>query len=296
MLLVTIISNINRSYVLEEIMNIEEVFKKKKIDLNFDIVKEEAVDFINIIIDEDKYTLGVEKLLHLYISNLLYNVVINRFCEKNICKYLNETYNFLNVNDMKLIKGIIEKTLKEERNIDDTVIYCMNKKNYMIKKIMECIEDNKEINVKGFLDFRDKQLKDDINDILEKVVEGYMVEKEYNEFITLLKYFVDIQESKVEEVNIFLDSKGDYIVRDEFGNDVLNNVINDVNNNINKVGEINKDDLIISALITIAPAKIIIHGVEKYKNKEVINTIENVFENRVSYCNHCSLCDSLKIF
>ena len=34
-----------------------------------------------------------------------------------------------------------------------------------------------------------------------------MVEKEYNEFIKLLKYFVEIQESKVDEVNILIEEE-----------------------------------------------------------------------------------------
>ncbi len=38
-----------------------------------------------------------------------------------------------------------------------------------------------------------------------------MVEKEYNEFIKLLKYFVDVQENKIDEVNIIIDKLGNYI-------------------------------------------------------------------------------------
>ena len=45
-----------------------------------------------------------------------------------------------------------------------------------------------------------KELREDIEEIIDKVVEEYMVEKEYREFVKLLKYFVDIQESKIEKL------------------------------------------------------------------------------------------------
>ena len=52
-----------------------------------------------------------------------------------------------------------------------------------------------------------KELRSDIEEIIDKVIEGYMVEKEYKEFIKLLKYFVDIQESKIDLINIVIDNE-----------------------------------------------------------------------------------------
>lgn len=37
-----------------------------------------------------------------------------------------------------------------------------------------------------------RKFREDIEKIIDKVVEGYMVEKEYKEFVRFLKYFVDI--------------------------------------------------------------------------------------------------------
>jgi putative sporulation protein YtxC len=138
-----------------------------------------------------------------------------------------------------------------------------------------------------------KEFKEDIDSIVEKVIEKYMVEKEYNEFIKLLKYFVDVQESKLEEVHIMIDSNGDYIVKDEFGNDVLNNLMDELYET-KYTTTVSSEDLIISGLITTSPKKVIIHSVHNCKNKELMDTIKNVFEERVEYCNDCKQCDALK--
>ena len=65
-------------------------------------------------------------------------------------------------------------------------------------------------------------LREDIEEIIDKVVEEYMVEKEYREFVKLLKYFVDIQESKIEKINIYIHKGGGYELKDGYGNDIFN--------------------------------------------------------------------------
>ena len=56
-----------------------------------------------------------------------------------------------------------------------------------------------------------------------------------------------------------------------------------------------KKDIIISGLITNAPKQIIIHHKENCINSEFIETIVNVFEDRVFYCAGCSSCTSSKV-
>ncbi|EET86548.1 sporulation protein YtxC, partial [Clostridium carboxidivorans P7] len=77
----------------------------------------------------------------------------------------------------------------------------------------------------GFITFRMKELREDLEEIVDKVVERYMTEKEYNEFIKLLKYFVEIQESKIEEINIIIKSDGKYLIQDKEGNDIEKNYL-----------------------------------------------------------------------
>jgi hypothetical protein len=55
-------------------------------------------------------------------------------------------------------------------------------------------------------------------------------------------------------------------------------------------GEINYDDLLVSSLITFAPKKIIIHCTGQFRNKELMETIKNVFSGRVFICQGCDVC------
>ena len=170
----------------------------------------------------------------------------------------------------------------------------MNKINSIIEKIKSCLEENDEINIKGFITFRMKELREDIECIVDKVVEEYMVEKEYKEFVKLLKYFVDIQESKIEKINIYIHEGGGYVLKDGYGNDVFGDFMKELSEcRIDTEAKI--EDIIISGLITNAPKQIIIHHKENCINTEFIETIVNVFGDRVFYCAGCINCMSSKI-
>lgn len=194
---------------------------------------------------------------------------------------------------LEVEEEIMEVLTLEEINKDEIFIYCTNKINIIMDKINKCIEENPEINLDGFLIFRTRALRKDIEDIIEKVIERYIVEKEYKEFIRLLKYFVDIQESKLREVNIFVEPEGGYTLSGENGEDILEIFMQELSQC--KIGvDANIEDVIISGLITSVPQKIIIHREIDCPNKEFLDTIKKVFGDRVSICKGCKACTSVK--
>lgn len=294
MLLLELIDNSNRDYMVEDIKDMITYFNKKNVTLDMSASFEQGKQLIKIQCDDKKYDNKIIKLINLHVGNVLYKVIIDEFYKNNIGKLLTQSFPFLKFEDIKALKEMVYRALRDEdEKVDETVIYFMNRKNNVIEKIVQCLEENNEVNVQGLLTFRMKDFKEDLESIVEKVVEKYMVEKEYNEFIKLLKYFVEVQESKLQEVHIMIDEKGDYIVKDEFGNDILNNLIDELYET-KYTAKVTSEDLIISGLITTAPQRVIIHSVHNCINKELIETIKNVFENRVSYCNDCKQCEALR--
>lgn len=294
MQLLTIINNSHKEYVLDKVQDIITYLKDKGMLLDYKIQEDDKCEFIDIYNENLEYKEEDKKIVQYYIASILYSIAVDDFLIKNVNKHLNEMYNFLNYKDIEIIKEIVRKVLKEELAVDETVIFCMNRKNEAVQKIMNCMDEFNELNVKGFLDFRSKDISKDIYIMVEKIVEKYMVEKEYNEFISLLRYFVEVQECKLERVDLFIgDYPEDYILKDEFGNNMMDSFLNDLCEN-KTMGDISKDDLLISGLITICPRKIVIHSAEKCKNKELINTISSVFKERIEYYDRDGECIDLK--
>ena len=278
---------------VKDLQDLREVLKKKGIIIGLVESVEGNTHCVKIICDEKYYDEKVRNTLYLYISNILYNIVLEEYRKKEMFDFLIENYFFLKQDEILEVEEIIMNVLKGEENVDDRMIYCINKVNSIIEKIKECLEENEEINIQGFITFRMKELRQEIEDVIEKVVEEYMVEKEYKEFVKLLKYFVDIQESRIDEVNIYVQEDGGYVIKDKYGKDIFEEFIKELSEC--KVDtEANIEDIIISGLITNAPKSVIIHKKENCLNKEFINTIINVFGERAYCCKGCSECKIVK--
>lgn len=280
---------------IKELQELRMLLKEKGIIIGLVESAESSTNTIKIFCDESLYSKKVENLIHLYISNILYKIVIQKYKDREMFDYIIENYFFLKQEEILEVEKEIMKVLYCEETLkDENFIFCMNKINKITEKIKECIEENNEININGFITFRMKELREDIESIIDKVIESYMVEKEYREFVKLLKYFVDIQESKINEVNIFIQPNGTYIIKDGEGKDIFIEFMKELTEC--KVDtDANVEDIIISGLITNAPKKVVIHQKDRCRNKEFLNTIISVFESKVEICAKCIYCTQVKI-
>lgn len=294
MVLLTVVFENDEDELINSVNEMQEYFKKKNISIGVNEKIDNNIHFMRVFCDEKEIDENYTNMFNLYISNILYRIVVREYCKDEIQNYLNEMYFFLKYYEMK---EVVEKSLKileqEIGEFDEDTIFCMNRINSIIEKISQFLKENKEINIKGFITFRMKQFKDDLEAVINKVVEKYMVEKEYNEFIKLLKYFVEVQESKIDIINIIVKNDGKYLIQDSEGKDILQNMMEELSD-AKYSGSISVEDLIISGLITYCPKNIIIHCEENCLNKEMLNTIKSVFQERVSVCSSCEICEKIK--
>ncbi|MGG7143721.1 putative sporulation protein YtxC [Clostridium nigeriense] len=294
MLVLRLVYNSDLDFV-GEIQELRSVLKKK--DIKIGIVESVELDnhIIKILCDDNSFNERVKEIINLYISNVLYKIVLEKYKEKEMFDYLTENYFFLKQDEIIEVEEEIMRILLGNEALNfDNLIYCMNKINSIIEKIKNCLEENSEININGFIRFRMKELREDIENIIDKVIESYMVEKEYKEFIKLLKYFVEIQESKIEEINIVIEEGGNYLIIDRNKNDIFKEFMKELIE-CKVDSDVKMEDIIISGLITNAPKRVIIHGKKNCNNKEFMDTIESVFENKVYFCNKCTLCTEKQV-
>ncbi|EKO1914369.1 putative sporulation protein YtxC [Clostridium botulinum] len=286
MLLFTMVYNNEREDLIDKLVKLKEYFQSRDVVIGLSENIEDKTHFIKIYCEEKFFNKKVINSINDHLVDILYDTTIDRFIKVELNKFITDAYFFLKREETEELLEKISDVLKDKdkRYIEDS-IYCLNKKNEIIKKIKKCIDENNEINIDGFLTFRCRELFIDIKCIVEKIVEKYMVDKEYNEFIKLLKYFVEIEESKLDKLNILIDPTGKYTLKDSEGNDLTEEVYIEISD-VKYVENISVDDMLISWLITNVPKEINIYNIENCTNKELINTIKNVFEERVNIYNH----------
>jgi len=159
----------------------------------------------------------------------------------------------------------------------------------LVERLKEYLQENSYLNIDGFVRFRLPDYLMELERAAEEAVEEYIVEKEYDEFICVLKYFVEMQEPRVERVHVVLTPQGGFRLFDgdnrSLERDYLEGFEVDVGDS-----ELNYEDLLLSALITLAPRQIVLHGSEKGKGHGIIHTLKSVFGERVRMCNGCNRC------
>lgn len=288
MLIKTIVVMDKVNYVTSSVQEIESLFKKENINIGICESAEGKAHFIKVICDNNVYNDDIKKKFNRYFSKVIYDILAMEFCMSNLNCILEDSYFFLNSDEMNKIRELCINTILKDNDINDEEIFYLNEKNSILKEIDECLSEYDQININGFLIFRAGDVERNLKNIVDKVIERYMIEKEYDEFIKLLKYFVDMQESKVEIINIYVLKGGKYKITDRDEVDITEKIMSEFSGSKLK-NEINADDMLISGLITACPEKIIIHNDNNFINREILNTIQNVFERKVIFCNDVSV-------
>ncbi|WP_425448178.1 sporulation protein YtxC [Dethiothermospora halolimnae] len=225
-----------------------------------------------------------------YVATAISEIILKYYQEKIINRLLLEKCAHFKWSDREMIKkNTIDDLNKNDYTNASDIVYRISKKARITKTVIEYLEQNDEINIEGFVNFRLKFLIDIIDETLDKNIEDFIMEREYREFIKVLQYFVDIQEPKLNTVNVII-KENKYLLYDDDNKKINNDFLEEVADEI--VDEtMSYDDLLISSLITIAPRNIVIHIIDR-KNIKVVDVIKSIFVNKTTICKGCCLCSS----
>ncbi|MCM3173180.1 putative sporulation protein YtxC [Paenibacillus sp. MER 99-2] len=145
----------------------------------------------------------------------------------------------------------------------------------------------------GIVNFRMKQYKQELHELVEYALDEFWMDRQYEEFMGLLKYFVFFQEAKVPLIHLVHKGKHEFQVYDAALN--LLPVQKDEQVVVEMPGlelEMDIEDMIVSTLISISPEKVMLHT--STADMPIINTIRQIFEDKVQLCHHCPECEVLR--
>lgn len=248
-----------------------------------DIAKKELCDKFSVKQRHDKLIFNSEDVafLQLKISEILTEYIIS-FEEESLLKSLiNLDYAFLNISEKSDILNTAIKLIKNHDN-DFLRMLILLKRRFLIKQnILEYLSENNYMNLSGFIQFRLSSYKKMLLELIQKVVDDYNLQKEYKEFIDMLKCFVESQKNRSPKLHVIFEENGEYLILDEKNKNITKNCFEEFIETKEK-NNLNNEDVLISSLITLAPRKLLLHFESENYNKKIVNTIEQIFENKVS--------------
>lgn len=259
----------NLSVIVNGIGNNERFFKKLFTEIGEEIavdIKKDTISFKNVSEkNNSKLYKGLAK------------AIINEFEKKLVLRAVNKNCECFDKSDKLEIWKLSMKHL-----LDDEFL---NNNNYLYRleiiknKLAECFGTTDTIYLDGFVNFRLTDYTNDLEEVVDESVGEYMLELEYKEFINMLKFFLSLQLPKYGKVDIIC---GDEIriIADE--NDVTEECICDFQKDAGH-DDGNRDDFVLNSLISIAPKRINVFVNNNHMSKELRQTLEQVFENKIVF-------------
>lgn len=240
------------------------------------------------IIDSDNYEKqvswkddGVEVNLHIEdekqedakirISSEITSILIGIIKENLLKDYIRKNYKDVELEEEWIYKHALNLFNKKENLMKEAIFY----------RVYEYIYNNNHIDIDGFVKFRMKDLANYISKISDIAVEEYLIKKDQDEFINVLKYFIEAQDEKIDLVKLYILKDGTFLLCDKNDKTIENTNEEDMMNMVLKEN-LNYEDFLISTLLTLCPKEIIIYDdLESNISKEIIEMIESIFEGKV---------------
>lgn len=269
----------NNENLLDYLLNELDYIEVKAVAIS----KNQFKNYKNIIIH---YSGNDNKKFVHEVSCILSCLVIDELEESFLKMILLKNYFYFNSTEMKHILELCYEIFSDDFNT-----YFDKKHNLLIDSFENYLITNKSIILTGFINFRIKNYMTILEDVVDEAVNSFVVEKEYLEFISLLKMYVNSQNSNCDVVHLIYNKNNSTLL------DKDKNQIN-VSDDIFKAKYLSdisfsSNDYALNTLLTLVPKKIHIHLIDNCID-EFIHTISLIFENRVEICTDCSICKIYK--
>jgi putative sporulation protein YtxC len=207
---------------------------------------------------------------------VLSDIIIENLEVRYLVNILKNEYKFLTEKEqceilVLSLKSVWDPT-KQSQDIDKA-------KKDVSNRIMQVLENSDELILEGFMRFRMKDYLLSWRDSLKRTIDSYLLNKEYDEFINVVKYFVMIKKSKYEKINVFITSDNTFAIFDE--NMVLIDDSKNVSDQTFRTYDMKYKDILLSLLVNIAPKHITIHHPNNLNDDVFIKTLNKIFDNQV---------------
>lgn len=159
----------------------------------------------------------------------------------------------------------------------------------IISLLKEFLASNNRIHLGGFVLFRMRRFFETFEDEIDFAVDEYIEQQRYNDFVKLLKFFVEIQEPAFDEVNLIVKRNKNHILLDKNAVPIDKALLDHTHCEISTLADCDSY-FIINDLISLAPKHITIHCKADLEDDEAVKIIKEIFEDKVKVCYHCDIC------
>lgn len=223
------------------------------------------------------------------VAGALAAVIIDDFEPDLLRRILHRHYGSFTDAERRRILAFASRHLDEGPRGSD--VYRTARREAVRGAIRAYLAESTALHLEGLVTFRLADYMADLEEAAGRAVDDFLIEREYREFIRLLRYFVSTQPPRMGEVHLWVQGSrfelfaadGQRLESSPAGIVELDTV----------EAEVSLEDLLISTLIEASPRRIVVHcGARASSHAE---TVRRVFGNRMERCGEpsCLYCEGL---
>lgn len=197
--------------------------------------------------------------------------IMSRF-EKPLLKKITESEFYYSPPSERaeILSLALKHASAESTDAMDTIHY-ERRKALIREQALDYLRENNYIIINGFVNFRLEDYKNELKNLCHDAAEELYAMREYDEFLNMLSFFISVQSPKETLVHI-IKKDGILRIHNKKHKDITDHYCEEA---IFEDEGFSTEDIVLSALITISPRKIIIH--DKRENERIYDTITSVF-------------------
>ena len=155
------------------------------------------------------------------------------------------------------------------------------------QSVLDYLWEQESLNIEGFVRFRLPSYRKRLQECVRDAVRRFESAREQQEFIKLLRYLVEHQESSIDELHIYPDSGNSFEMRDQNGSSIDSDYLEAYVWDLANEGGVDREDLLISAVVSLAPMKVCWHLDHTAWKSQML---EKILQDRLNYCTGCDHC------
>lgn len=222
------------------------------------------------------------------VASGLSHVIIDEYERVLVERLIEDNYGFLSERDREALRRkVIQRLSGREGHLSSSKGFGEKnrRKSRVWARLAEYLEKEDEIVLEGFITFRLKDYLEELFDVVEETAQDYLTEREYREFLKLLRHFMERQNDSVCEINVVRAGEV-YQILDQNMVPVEGEVGRFLKNPPRGM-DLGIDDLVVSAVVTLAPSSVVWHG--STEGSASFNLIKDLIEERLRVCPGCPL-------
>lgn len=239
--------------------------------------------FNNIII----HYLGTEYTkFYSCLSNLITKSIIHYYEKDLIYSNINLNYFYFNFYEKKSIAENTTSLLADEETEHTRYDYINN-------EVYKNINSHHSFYLQAFINFQLSKYITFLNSQIDIAVNKFLIDKEYLEFVNILRLYIksESSNSKIEHLHLIYKNKTSVIIDDN------KNIIS-CNDNMKKAKYISdisfsSNDFALNTLLNLVPKKITLHLIDGYLD-EFTKTLELIFQDKITVCDDCDICNTYR--